>query len=268
MSNESDASAGPPASPVIRRRRRRAAAVFAILAASFFLWPLALHELAPVRLEALRLGGPGGHHDRGGVHGRSPRAWEPRARAAARAAIPAAQDLGLLGALPPTVLGDLRNLPPIGPAVSADLPAFGVEASAISSFNPPSPPQGPDPGGPFVTAPGGPTPPVISQPPIAPPVTPPDNPVTPPNPPGPPPVGPPGNPPPVTPPPPVVPGGPAPFNPVVTEPGGGSPGGGPVMIVPEPAVWLELVLGAGLAGMALRRARRQPATALRARSRA
>jgi hypothetical protein len=270
MSNESDASTGPPALTVIRRRRRHA--VFATVAAIVLLWPLALQELAPLRLDTLRLAGASGPG--GGVHGGH--GGKHRTRAAppfvtAQAAIPSLQGFGLLGALPPTVLGDLQNLPPTDPAVSADLPAFSTPASAVSSFNPTSFPQGSGPGGPFVTSPGGPTspsPPIISQPPTDPPVTPPDNPVTTPDPSGPPPLLPPGNPPPVTP---QV--GPGPVDPLLPDPGGpggdGPAGDPPVSAVPEPGVWMELLLGAGLAGAALRHARRvrdQPATALRARS--
>jgi hypothetical protein len=60
-------------------------------------------------------------------------------------------------------------------------------------------------------------------------------------------------------------------------PGDGGPGSGggqggddpPASGIPEPAAWVELILGAGIAGALLRRARRgQPPTALRARSRA
>ena len=272
MRNESAASAGPPALTVSQRRRRRAARVFAAL--SFFLWPLALHELAPLRLDTLRLGGVGEADGgaRGGLHA-AHRSHARRTIVTAQAALPPLRGFGLLDALPSGELGDLQTVPPAEPAISADLPAFGRPASAITSFNPPTPSTRPDPGLPFVNAPGGttPSPPIVSlppvDPPITPPVTPPDNPVTPPD---------PSVPPPVVPPivaPPTGPVGPGPIEPFLPDPGGpggGTQGGGPVAGVPEPAVWLELVLGAGLAGAALRRARRgvQPATALRARSRA
>jgi hypothetical protein len=278
MRNESAASAGPPALTAFQRRRRRAATVFAIAVFSFFLWPIALKELAPVRLDTVRLTGISG------VGGLTPGGIRRRLHADAARPIVTAQattaslrGLGLLGALPPGGLEDLQTVPLSEPPISADLPAFSTPASAITGFNPPSPPSGPDQGFPFVTAPGGatPSPPVVSplsvDPPITgpvtPPVTPPDNPVTPPDPFVPPPVVPPIVAPFVAPP--IDPVGPT--KPILPDPGGpgsGTQGGGPVAGIPEPAVWLELVLGAGLAGAALRRARLQPATALRARSRA
>ena len=253
--------------------------MFAIVAFSFFLWPLALRELAPLRLETLRVAGiaeAGGGSAGGGGGRRHGRA--ARTVTAVRTARPPWRGFGLLSALPAGEPGDLQIVPPATPAVSADLPAFSTPASALTAFNPPSsPPSGPDQGFPFLTTPGGPTPapPVVSPPPVDPPVSPPvdppvvppDNPVTPPDPSVAPPV--------VTPvtSPPIGPGGPDPIKPFLPDPGGpggGTQGGGPVARVPEPGLWLELVLGAGLAGASLRRARRggQPAMALRARSRA
>jgi hypothetical protein len=256
------------------------AMVFAIVAFSFFLWPLALHELAPLRLDTLRVGAiaDAGGGAAGGPPGKR-RVHAARTIVTAQAARPSWRGLDLMDALPPGPLADLQTLPPSEPAISADLPAFSTPASAIASFNPrSSSSSGPDQGFPFLTTPGGPAPapPIVSlppvDPPISPPVTPPDNPVTTPDPSVPPAV--------VAPPivapfvaPPIGPGGPDPIKPFLPDPGGpggGTQGGGPGAGVPEPAVWLELVLGAGLAGMSLRRARReaQPAMTLRARSRA
>jgi len=274
MSNKSAASAGPPALTAFQRRRRRAATVFAIAAFSFFLWPIALKELAPIRLDTVRLTGISGVGGLtpGGVRRRL-HADEAGSIVTAQDATPSLRGFGLLGALPPGGLEGLQTVPLSEPPISADLPAFSTPASAVTGFNPPSLPPGPDQGFPFTTTPGGPTPspPVVAppsvDPPITGPVTPPDNPVTTPDPFVPPPVVPPIVAPFVAPP--TDPGGPGgPFLPDPGGPGSGTQGGGPVAGVPEPAVWLELVLGAGLAGAALRRARLQPATALRARSRA
>jgi hypothetical protein len=271
MSSASNASAGPPTLTAIQRDKRRRV-VFAIVAASFFLWPIALqHEFRTIRLDTVRLGEAGGAAGRaagGRVHAGAHRGYAPRQIVTA-AVTPGLQGLALLSPLPPSLLGSLERLPPIAAAVSADLPEFATPAAAISSFTSPSIPGGPAPG--FVSTPGGTNPPspppVIGQPPVDPPVT---LPVTPPDPSSPPPV----ILPPVTFPPPIDPAGPGPIPPIITDPGGpggGGPGGGPVAGIPEPGIWLELVLGAGLAGASLRSVRRdrgQPATALRARSRA
>lgn len=151
---------------------------------------------------------------------------------------------------------------------AAPAPSFPAEPGTVLIGGPSGPPTTPNPPAPPVIVP-----PVVTPPVVTPPVTPPV--VTPPvtTPPGPPVVTPPDNPPVsppgvVTPPeppiidpfPPPPDGGPGPGDPGPGGPGPGGPGpggpGGPPPGVPEPSVWIELILGAGLAGAALRQRRR------------
>jgi hypothetical protein len=247
------------------------------LAASLFLWPalLQIEKLAP-RIESLKVlgqagagGGHGGHTGKGGA--------QPPGYRRGGLVAPAPN----LGALREGPANRLEALAP--PATTADVGA--QDFVPPFDFGPTGPSQGgPDvpfslprprpvdsglfvvgPGGgpvtnPPVTDPGGPNPPVTNPPVTNPPV----DPGTPP-PPGPPDTHPPVVPPPVGPTPVTDPGPPV-LGPGGTftppdDPGGPGPGpdprGGnpPIPGVPEPAVWLQLVLGAGLAGAALRRAR-------------
>ena len=297
MSTEPPASADPvnPDVRLRRRRRRRRAAALATLI-GLLVWPGLLDSELQKRLDSLRVLGPvAGQAGGGGPAGhRTPRHAGPRL---ARAPLPpnfGALREGAAGPLGAQVAPAQEVAQALTDPLSAELVSRGVDPflPAVAGpgggtpFAPPSfpPIQPPDPviGGPG-PSPGGPptqppdpviNPPVVNPPSQPPVVTPPDQP----------PVVPP-EPPPIVSPPTTPPGGPGPgVPPVVPNPGpgvscgadpcgggGGGGGGGPPPVsgAPEPALWLQMVLGTGLAGAALRQRRAQrPATALAARSRA
>lgn len=288
MSDVPPASADPSPPAASKRRRRRGLASVLALAASLFMWPAILQiEKLPSRVETLKLLGAAeadGDHGGGSRRGKAPRAGSRPPRGltsnapnygALREGLPSVLAAQLPPATPTAVaLQDLAQAIEFAqapPTESGPVPPFTLPTSRQPD---PEPLVGfPGPGGnPPVTNPPVVDPVVVNPPVTNPPVVDPGNPpppvVTPPD--GNPPVVPPVGPPPVTNPNPPVegPGG-GTFTPP-GDPGGGDPGGGnpPVSGVPEPSVWMELILGAGLAGASLRRMRRQPvAIALRAASR-
>jgi hypothetical protein len=257
----------------LKRARPRALMVMLSLAASAFMWPGLLQiEKLPARAEHLAVLGPA--DDSGGGLAASPRPVRHRTRlphlnvpAPSFGALregPTGPPFAQLSSLTPALLANPDLLKPVSftpqaptapPADPFVLP--GPRPSPDDFVGGPGP-AGPNrPGNPPITNPNDPGPPVVNPPvdPGAPPVTPPV-------------VTPPDGPPPLTHPNPPVIDPTSPFTP--DDPVDGGPGGGgpPPSGAPEPGVWLELILGAGLAGIALRRARLQPATALRAVSRA
>jgi len=256
--------------PRDRRKRQRLLARLA-LAAALFLWPAILQiENLIHRAESLKVlgqaeaGGPAaGHRGAGQPHHAGYRRGGPAAPTPSYGALREALADVLETQLPPVMtLADARAPDLVrqllldatapsrgGPDLSFPLARPSTPDTGVI-FGPAGPGGGPPVTNPPVVDPGGPNPPVID-PPVVDPGTPPPV-VTPPD--GHPPVVPP---PPVTNPNPPVegPGG-GTFTPP-GDPGGGGPSGGnpPIPPVPEPAVWLQLVVGAGLAGAALRRAR-------------
>lgn len=282
MSDSPPAPADRNPTSVKRTKRPRALITLAVLAASAFLWPAILQiEKLPARVESLKVLGPAER----GQGGDSQKGRGRTARAGHRAGglTPPAPNFGALREGLPSVLE--AQLPPAATTAAAVL---AQQFAQPIDFSQPATPQGgpadpfnlptpnvvdpiggtPGPGvappvtNPPVTPPPVVNPPVTNPPPVVDPGTPPPV-VTPPD--GPPPVV---SPPPVAPPPVISPNPPGGTFTPPGDPGGGGPGGGgPPTGVPEPAVWLDLVLGAGLAGAALRRARLQPVMALRARSR-
>ncbi|MGZ6014465.1 MAG: hypothetical protein ACXWKM_01855 [Phenylobacterium sp.] len=250
--------------------------------AGFFCLPTVLQiERLAQRAETLQVMAPASP---GGAHGAgSSRRGARPGRIAATAPRPF---YGALREAPPSELETLSSLRGRAASVPArqDLEAenpqvasFAAPAAAVSptavSFPGPSTPSFPSEPGtliggpPPVTPPTTPSPPVIVPPIVIPPVVTPPT-VTPPT--VIPVVTPSDNPPVVTPLPPLTPdnppiidpyqppidgGGPGPGGPGPGNPGPGDPGpgGGPSGAVPEPSVWMELILGAGLAGAALRR---------------
>ena len=239
------------------------------------------------RAETLQVVGP--------ANGASGKGSRSSRRGVAAARIAATAPRQFYGALREAPLSELETLSSLRPRAfdTARAPGLDIENPQVAAFtNPtavtptqvsfPAPSTTPfpsDPGiGPFIggplpvtpTPPAPPpvvTPPVVTPPVVTPPVvTPPV--VTPPD--GPPVVTPPDNPPgqpPVV----VTPPEPPTIDPVIFpppdsgNPGSGGPGtnggppGGPTGTIPEPSAWMELILGAGLAGAALRR--RRPAWA-------
>jgi hypothetical protein len=298
MATEPPASADPtlPDVRLARRRRRRAAAAITVLT-TLLVWPSLLDsELGAKRIDTLRVLGPVASQGAGvsapGASRHTPRISPGHARTGLLPNFGALRE-GPMGLLTADAAPPARPAALTGPAAT-DLVTGGLgplqTANPAPGFGPPPifptmPSVGqPDPSiiyGP-VPSPGGPpvTPPVVIQPVVTPPgtppvVTPPDQPpVVPPEPP--PIVSPPSNPPPDGPgpgTPPVIlnpdPGTGCGLDPCGSGPGGGGPGPNPVSGAPEPALWLQIVLGTGLLGAAMRRRRRlQLATALRARSRA
>lgn len=272
-SETTPASAGSnsPAARLRVRRRRRAAALGVLIA----LWPAMLQiELLPLRAESLRVLGPAGGQGQSGRHA------GPRAGGARPAAM--SPPLPSAGALPSDAAAIVAaQLPPIvdenTPVRLVDLALTGpgsIDPGVEPSSSPFTPPPGlTSPGGPGVTGPERPTTPA-SPPPSGPPDPPVTNPTDPTDPRQPPIVSPPSDPPVIGPSPPSfpgVPGGPggpqtiSPTNPRTDEPGGGPDGHQPpVSGVPEPAVWLQMILGTALLGAAMRRRRRLQPTALRA----
>jgi hypothetical protein len=267
------------------------------LAAAVFMWPGLLQtENLPARAEHLQVLGPAQDSGPGGVHAAGPARRiargiphlnVPAPNFGALREGPASLPFNTFASLDPTPLANPELLeavsntpqtPPGQPAVPFVLPDPTGPRPEPDSFVGGPGPTGPNPPtNPPITNPPDPVPPVVGppvdpgNPPVTPPVSPPD---------GPPPVVTPTSPPLTNPDPPpvVVPNQPfsPPFDP--GGPGGGGPGdGGPggkggdnpqPSGAPEPGVWLDLVLGAALAGASLRRQRRQPAMALRAVSRA
>jgi hypothetical protein len=156
-----------------------------------------------------------------------------------------------------TASADLSSLAPLAIPDGQILPigAVGGVAPPVTT-NPGNPITPPIIIPPVVTPPVV-TPPIVTPPVVTPPIT---GPTTPPV------ITPPDDPP-VTPPV-VIPPDPPPADPgFPSGPIGGGPGGpgrpGPI---PEPATWIQLILGAAMVGAVLRRRSAQPLTALRARS--
>jgi hypothetical protein len=268
--------------PGARRPRRFWARLVAFVGAGLFCLPAMLQiERHPQRAETLQVLGPASPG--GGHGGAGPRRGARSGRIAMVAPRPF---YGALREGSPSELETVSSLrgraatvaasddievdnPRIGsfatPAAAAStevsfvtpsIPSFPLEPTILTGTSPVTP-----------TTPETPTPPVIAPPIVIPPVVTP--PVTPPT--TPPVVTPPDNPP-VTPPVVVTPPDPStvdPFQPPIDggnpdpggpDPGGSDPGGlnpiapsGPPGTVPEPSVWMQLILGAGLAGAALRR---------------
>jgi|GEM_PF-4648263 len=268
MSERPQVSVGPRD----RRKRQRLLARLA-LAAALFLWPAILQiEKLTHRAESLKVlgqaeaGGPAaGHRGTGQPHHAGYRRGGPAAPTPSYGALREALADVLEAQLPPVMtLADarapdlVRQLLLDATAPSRGGPDLSFPLSRPSTpdtgviFGPAGPGGGPPVTNPPVVDPGGPNPPVID-PPVVDPGTPPPV-VTPPD--GHPPVVPPPPPPVTNPNPPVEGPGGGTFTPP-GDPGGGGPSGGnpPIPPVPEPAVWLQLVVGAGLAGAALRRAR-------------
>ncbi len=263
-----------------QKRRRFWARLGAFVLGGLFVLPTVLQtEPAPGRADAVQVadsgsGGPGGRRSASrGAHGRkaapTSRPFYGGVREAPLSELETLSSLGARG----------ENLPHQASfeTASPQIEDFSTPAAAISESGPfalPSPPIDPvgGTGGvapPITTNPGNPTtPPVIVPPVVTPPVvTPPV--ITPPV------VTPPVVTPPVVDPTPpvVIPPSPPTVDPgFPSGPGGGGPGGpgtpGGPGVIPEPATWIQLILGAGMVGAMLRRRRTQPLTALRARSRA
>ncbi len=278
MSERSPVSADPSAHSEKRKRERRRARI--ALGVAIAMWPAILQiERLGHRAESLKVIGQTEVADGRGHGGGARQLLLPGYRRSGVTA-PAPNYGALREGLPDVLaahlpaavtLADAREsdfLQPLDFALAdpsqggPDLPFSGLPTPGTPDTGVifgPSGPGGGTPGNPPVVDPGGTNPPVTN-----PPVVDPGQPQ--------PPVVTPPLPPPVTDP-----------NPPVTDPGtlgppgdsGGTPPGTPPgdppipSGVPEPAVWLQLVLGAGLAGASLRHARRrQPvAIALRARSR-
>jgi hypothetical protein len=286
MTNPPDASA-ESLTLTVARRRRRWARVLGIVATSFAAWPTVL-QIEPHALRADSLGVAGANDGGAGLGGGRARASMLRGPASVRTSRAPTPTFGALREAPPSeleTLSSLRQSGAQGPfqqgvVRAADAPGFvgptvnlpsggelGGDAPPISPLTSPAATPSdtapiiatPSPGGtpvtvpPIVVPPGAPTPPVTSPPVVTPP-------------------GPPGGIPPTTPPIVITP----PDNPPVTdpitpiEPTGPNPPGGPGLPspTPEPATWLEMLLGAGMVGAALRSRRAQRATALRAFSNA
>jgi hypothetical protein len=251
---------------MFRRRRRRWRRVALAAAAGLFMWPAVLQfERLPQRLDSLRMLGPVGEPAAQG--GGQPR----RARRPIRSSAPAPSHGALresppamLEAQPPPATTARLTTEDMGKAIERISFSSSASTSSSGSAGPFSVPilgtADPDPFAPLIPqGPGGPgpNPSVVNPPVVGPPVT------TPPG----------GNPPVVQPqvdPPVIPPGGPGgPLTPPFDFTGPG-PGPGdenpPAPAIPEPSAWIELILGAALAGTALRRSRHQRATALRASS--
>ena len=281
MSDSPPASAAQKPLPLWKRLRPRALVLMLALAASIFMWPgLLQFEKLPARAAQLEVLGPAAPGGGGGApsHGarvRSARLPHLNIPAPAYGALregPAGLPFAQMASLDPQPIADPELVkavsytplaPPSGPTGGPFVPPGLTDPRPEPGDFVGGPgPTGPtSPGNPPITTPTDPGPPVVGPPVVGPPVDPGNPPVTPPV------VGPPDGPPVVTPPPvtnppPIVDPDP-PFTTQPTDPGGPPPSG-----APEPGIWLELIVGAGLAGMALRRARLQPATALRAVSRA
>ena len=267
--------------PAEKRRRFWRRLVTMVLAAFLVLPTVLQTELLPQRADVLQGAGGGA----GGGKGRASHAV-PRRQIAAQTRQPF---YGAVRDAPLSALETLSNLRARGATAprQANLELENPQVESFAASEPTIPFSGPlaipdsDPtapigaiGGvapPVSTGPGDPiTPPIVIPPVVAPPViTPPV--VTPPV--VTPPIGGPTTPPVVTPPdnPPVTPPVVIPPDPPPTDPGlpigpiGGGPGG-PGPPIPEPATWIQLILGAAMVGAVLRRRRTQPLTALRARS--
>jgi len=297
----SDDRVNPDALRLRRRRRRRTSAFLAVLIA-LLVWPNLLDSELGKRLDSLRVLGPVAGHGAGGGAGAASKGRPAGVRLGPQIAYlggipnfgalregmanPLTAQASPLEAAPEILAlpdGDLlAGLSPITPvatpADSGPPPSFPVVTTPNIDPDPiifvPGTPGTPGGGNPPVIGPPVVTPPVTPPPVVSPPDTPPVTPVEPP-----PIVSPPNNPPiqpptdPGQPPPVIV--NPGPGTSCADEPCGGGPGGGgggggppPVSAAPEPAAWLEMILGATLLGVAMRRRRSQPATALRARSKA